>query len=243
MKKWIINWITKEGVKWFKTEGLKLIISNLMAFLYTQKWFHNFMMIIVPKLRLSTYYAQPSNKNYTRWGALARKGYEYLKPGHIVLTLDEKKLSNVIIGKATAKYANGEVDFIPSHAALCVAKDRKENFEIAEMTHEDFTRSTWEDLCYEATRVVILECTDFDEKYIKEKLIPTCLSFKDKKYDIVFDQGKKDLICSELVYFSDVEKRLDVKLDPILGFKPYISPVGLYKGKNVKVIWDSEKES
>ena len=240
MKRWIINWITTEGIKWLKGEGLRLLVSNILAWLYAQQWFHNFMIKVVPKLRLSTYYAEPTNKNYIKWGALARKGYKHLQPGDIILALDEKKLSNIIIGKATAKYADGEVPFVPSHAALCVAK--KSDFEIAEMTHHHYTKSTWEDVCYEATRVVIARCKDWDQSYVQKKVIPECLSFKDKKYDVIFDQGKKELICSELVYFADVERRLDVNLDPILGFKPYISPVGLLKGKNVEIIWDSEQE-
>jgi hypothetical protein len=45
-----------------------------------------------------------------------------------------------------------------------------------------------------------------------------------------------------LVYFADKERRLVVNLDPILGFKPYISPIGLYKAKNCFVVWDSNEQ-
>lgn len=194
----------------------------------------------MPYLRVSTYYALPSNPHYEKWGALAERGYEKLQPGDIILALDEKKLASIIIGQATAEEDPNSYPFVPSHAALCVSKNR--TFEVAEMTHLDYTKSTWHDVCYEATRVVIIRCDDFDKDYIKNVLIPTSLSFDGKKYDVKFAQGIDELICSELVYFSDKEHRLDVSLDPVLGFQPYISPVGLLKAKNCKVIWDSDLE-
>jgi hypothetical protein len=198
-------------------------------------------MRIVPFLRLSFYYSRPSNKKYPTWGPLAFKGHQILQPGDIILSLDNKKLLTFIIGKATADNNPDLYPFVPAHAALCVDKDSI--FEVAEMTHHDYTKSTWLDVCSEATRVVILRCNDFDQDYIKNVLIPTCLSFKDKKYDVKFIQGIAELACSEMVYFSDAEHRLDVKLDPIMGLAPYISPVGILNAKNCKVVWDSDLES
>lgn len=226
---------------WLRTKAISLIIAQVKAWLFSQKWYRDLLMKIMPKLRLSTYYSEPNNENYKRWGALCRKGYKHLQPGDIILTLDNKKIASMIISKATADKDGGK-EFVPSHAALCVAKDPESSFEVAEMTHHDFTESTWEDVCYESTRVVIIRCIDWDEDYIKNQVIPTCLSFDDKKYDIEFQQGKEELICSELVYFSDPERRLDVDLDPVIGFDPYISPMGLLNGRNIEVIWDSKQE-
>lgn len=234
--------MTKFLTRWVKNKAIGIIVAQIKAFLFSQSWYTNLMVNIIPKLRMTTYYALPTNKKFEKWGALARIGHKHLKAGDILLALDEKKLSSKVIGNATAKFGDGEVDFVPSHAALCVEASYDSKFEVAEMTHLDYTKSTWEDICFEATRVMIVRCTDWDEKYIKEKVIPTCLSFEDKKYDLKFEQGMKELICSELVYFSDPEKRLKVNLDPVLGFDPYISPVGLLKGKNVEIIWDSNKE-
>jgi hypothetical protein len=218
---------------------LKKVKLNFLFWVMKQKWYQWLMINVVPFLRLSTYYAMPSNENFIKWGPLMRRGYKKIQPGDIILTVDKKKLAAKVIGSATADHV-GDHSFVPSHAALCVAKG--EDFEIAEMTHHDFTRSTWEDVCYESTRVVILRCSAFDEYYINEVLIPECLSFKDKKYDTSFSMGVDELICSELVYFADKERRLVVNLDPILGFKPYISPIGLYKAKNCFVVWDSNEE-
>jgi hypothetical protein len=219
---------------------LKKLKMEIIFWIIKQKWYQWLMINVVPFLRFSTYYALPSNNEFLKWGSLCRRGYKHLQPGDIILTVDDKKLGSMVIGGATADHV-GETNFIPSHAALCVGKG--EDFEVAEMTHHHFTESAWEDVCFESTRVVILRCKAFDEHYIKEVLIPTCKSFKDKKYDVTFSMGIETLICSELVYFADKERRLIVNLDPILGFKPYISPLGLYKAKNCFVVWDSDEET
>ena len=217
----------------------KIWLESIFWFMKTRfyKWL---LLSVIPFMRLSTYYSEPANEKFLKWGALARRGYKHLEPGDIILTIDNKKLGSAIIGAATSERTN-DYSFTPSHAALCIAKD--EDFEIAEMTHHHFTKSTWEDVCYESTRVVILRCKAWDEYYINKILIPECLSFENKKYDTSFSMGVEELICSELVYFADKERRLIVDLDPILGFKPYISPMGLYKSRNCSVIWDSEQES
>ena len=226
-------------MKWIGKK-LKKLKLEILFWIMKQKWYQWTMIHVVPFLRFSTYYALPSNKEFQKWGALSRRGYKHLKPGDIILTVDDKKLGSMVIGGATADHT-GENDFIPSHAAQCIGKG--DDFEVAEMTHHHYTRSAWEDLCFEATRVVIMRCESFDDAYINDVVIPTCLGFKDKKYDLTFSMGIDTLICSELVYFADKERRLIVNLDPILGFKPYISPLGLYKAENCFVVWDSEKET
>jgi len=157
------------------------------------------------------------------------RGYKILQPGDIIITNDKWKLTSLLVpGEWT-------------HAALCV--DKGSEFEVAEMTHTDFTRSTFFDLCRESTRLVILRCVAWDAEYVK-KVIETCLSFKDAEYDIKFEYGVKALYCSELVVSSDVEKRLQASDEDILGLgMKYISPTGIYKAKNVEVVWDSNNET
>jgi hypothetical protein len=125
--------------------------------------------------------------------------------------------------------------------ALCVKKDPFVPFEIVEMTHLDYTHSTWEDITRQSTRVVIARCKDWSTEYIEQVLIPSAMSFQDRKYDDRFQMGAETLACSELIYFSDVAGKLDVSLKPIIGGKPYITPVGLILGKNIEIIWDSDK--
>lgn len=216
----------------------KYAFKPLLAWLYEQSWYFNVMKKWIPRLRFSTTYPVPENKNYRHWGALQKKGRAHLKIGDMVFTRDEKKLASAAIGKATG----ADEDFVPAHVGLVIALDPVETFEIAEMTHNDFTESTWSDLTHESTRTVIARCADFDSDYIDRVLVPTCRSFKDKVYDIKFTQGSDELICSELVFFSDIEGRLEVDLSPVIGMDPYISPMGLLKGRNVEIVWDSNKE-
>lgn len=218
----------------------KKLWLSFLIWLMQRSAFHYLVMHIVPYLRFSLYYSKPSNDRYIQWGALASKGYEKLQPGDLIFSMDDKKLLTFIIGKATAEDKEGAYPFIPAHAALCVSKDGQ--FEVAEMTHHDYTKSTWMDVCSQATRVVIARCIDFDQDYINNVLIPACKSFEGKKYDVKFIQGITELACSEMVYFSDKDKRLDVNLDPIMGLAPYISPVGLLNAKNCYVVWDSDLE-
>ncbi len=173
---------------------------------------------VIPYIRFTTYYTSMK-------GSVYHKGYELLKPGDIILTKDKKKLTTILIG--------GEF----CHAAFCVSKNR--GFECAEMTHTDYTKSTFADVCFQSDRVVILRCPDFDGTYIT-KIIKKCKSFEDCKYDTVFKLNNEFLYCSELVYESDFERRLKLDLSDLAGIgNKYISPTGLFYAKNVTVVWDT----
>lgn len=177
---------------------------------------------VIPYIRFSLYYTSIRGWKYQR-------GYKLLQPGDFMLTVDEKKLTHLLIPGMF------------SHGCLCI--DKGSEWEVSEMTHENYTKSCFFDLCKEADRVVIMRCKDFDQKYIDEVLIPTCKSFVDAKYNVEFDLGIPALYCSELVYQSDKERRLKVNLEDLAGLgRPYISPDGLYKAKNCVVVWDSDQE-
>lgn len=182
------------------------------------------MTNVIPFVRMSMYYTTMRGWKYHR-------GYKLLKPGHIILTTDKSKLSTLIIG--------GEF----AHAGFCISKDGE--FECAEMTHTNFTHSTFADMCFQADRVVIVECLAFDENYVKNVMIPKTLTFENSKYDDNFTLGlgNEFLYCSEMVLEADVEKRMQVNLEDliVLGRK-YLSPTGLYKMSNGRIVWDSDKE-
>jgi len=111
------------------------------------------------------------------------------------------------------------------------------------MTHTDFTRSTFFDLCKEATRVAILRCPNWDAEYTP-RVIQRCLSFGKVKYDIMFDQGPEALYCSELIIESDFEHRLKASNEDIQGLGMlYVSPTGISLAENVIVVWDSDNET
>jgi len=199
------------------------------------------MKRVIPFIRFTPYYALPENKEFKQWGALERRGYKLLQPGDIILCSDKYKFSSLIIGSATKNVAGEKPYFVPSHVALCVGLGTE--FEIAEMTHHDYTKSTWEDVTRGSTRVVIIRCKDWDKQYVEDTIIPMAKSFKNKKYDDRFEMGEATLACSELPYFADLEKRAKVDLSPVLGDRPYITPVGWMLAKNVEIIWDSNLET
>jgi hypothetical protein len=183
---------------------------------------YEYMLLnVVPYIRFSMYYT-----SFT--GVMYHRAYNLLRPGDILLSDDKWKLTSLLIP--------GEW----SHAALCVSKDGV--FEVAEMTHEHFTKSTFFDFCKQATRVAIIRCRDWDENYTIE-VINRCISFEHVKYDIKFEYGVKTLYCSELVISSDFKRLLDVSDEDCagLGIK-YVSPTGLWKAKNIGKVFDSKIE-
>lgn len=191
---------------------------------FTSSGFYGWLMIsVVPYIRFSMYYTDLRGAKY-------HAGYAELRKGDIILTRDSKKLTTILIG--------GEW----THAALCLGKVGEDLFcgyEIAEMTHSNYTKSFFFDICKESDRVAILRCNDFDPAYI-EKIVLECISFQGCKYDTVFDLNVAALYCSELVYQADFERRLKVSLEDIAGLGvEYISPTGLAKAKNASIVWDS----
>lgn len=179
------------------------------------------LLKVVPYIRFSVYYTKLRGVQY-------HKGYRKLRPGDIILSTDNRKLTTFIIpGMFT-------------HASLCVSLDTK--FEVAEMTHLGYTESCFFDICKEADRVVILRCRDWDSEYTA-KVIEACKNLDGTPYDTAFNLGVSELYCSELVYESDIERRLDVDLSDVHGLgTKYISPDGLYLAINTMIVWDSEDD-
>jgi hypothetical protein len=155
------------------------------------------------------------------------RGYALLKPGHIIVSVDRHKLNTLLIPGTF------------SHAALCVNKGSE--WEISEMTHKHYTKSTFFDICAEADRVAILECEAWDAEYVA-KVIAKCKTFTHVKYDVEFEPGLKNLYCSELVYEADFERRL--KLAPFTSvIDTVIPPDSIYGSHNVAIVWDSDAEA
>lgn len=240
-------------------------VKNYILGLFMRTKIYNWLVKdIIPYIRWTTYYALPSNKNFAKWGALVNLGYSKLRVGDVILTVDDKKLTTKFITAATA--TNEKLDFIPSHAAVCVSKDGK--FEVAEMTHSNFTKSTFSDVCYESTRVVIIRMKPWNKKYIDSmmELVP---HLENIEYDRMFKMGLEALSCSELPYAMDsitnyrltnklgLEESLKVvesmdklpqtkaslDLEPVVGDQEYISPLGWFLSKDAEIVWDSEYES
>lgn len=191
----------------------QLLLGFMQSKIYT--WF---LMHVIPYIRFTMYYTKFSGVNFY-------KAYEILQPGDILVSKDSKKLTTLLIGG----------DW--THAALCVSKNKV--FEVAEMTHKNYTKSTFFDFCKENDRIAIYRIRDVDAGYI-ERMITKCKSLERATYDGEFKLGIDALYCSELVYVSDVENRIGASLADLAGLgRPYISPTGLTKAKNVTCIYDS----
>lgn len=202
-----------------RTRG-NLYMKKIFLYIIQTKFYKWLLKHIIPYIRFSTYYTDFK-------GEWFYQGYKLLEPADIILCVDNRKLTTLLIG--------GEW----SHAALCVSKD--EVWEISEMTHNDYEKSTFFDICKTSDRVCILRCLEWSEGY-KKRVIRACRDYEMANYDLSFEMGVEALFCSELIYMSDIKRTLDVSLDDIASIgRQYISPTGLYKAKNLKVIWDSDK--
>lgn len=186
-----------------------------------QSSFFSWLMIhVVPYIRFTTYYTSFRGYQYLI-------GYELLEPGDIILTTDKLKLTSFLIP--------GEF----SHAALCVNKDGH-NFEIVEMTHENFHKTWFFDVCKESTRLVILRSKKKLNRSKIIQVIKKALSFERSIYDLQFGLGVKALYCSELIYHA-YKKFIKFDLTDVesLG-RNYISPGGIYDSDDLKLVFDSD---
>lgn len=200
---------------------MKKIYRKFLLWLTETKLYNYALKHVIPYIRFSTYYTSFRGWKYSR-------GYQILKPGDGVLAIDKKKLTTFLIP--------GEF----SHAAFCRSKDGQ--WEITEMTHNDTTHSTFFDICKEADRVVIYDCPDWTDEY-RQEMIAKDMELGDVPYDNRFKLGIAALSCSERNYEIDFERLLGANLEDVAGLgRPYISPTGLYKAKNVRIKWDSDQE-
>lgn len=204
---------------------LKSIKSKFIVWILSGKTYAWALKYIIPYVRFSMYYSKFPGVKY-------HIAYALMEPGDILLTTDPKKLTTILIGGDWA------------HAAVSVSKDK--NFEIAEMTHKDYTKSTLFDVCKESERIRILRFP-FSSNAHRDAFIRFIKSLDYTKYDPGFSFGVEMLYCSELPYQADMMCRqegfpplLDVNLEDLVGIgRLYLSPTGLANGKNAVVIYDS----
>lgn len=196
-------------------------MKKLLVWLSNTRLYSWMLIHVIPYIRFSMYYPRIRGNIY-------HDAYELLEVGDYILTKDKHKLTTLLIG--------GEW----THAALCVGKRvYGDLYEVAEMTHHNYTHSDFFDICKEADEIMIMRCVNFDSKYIR-KVVAKCNSFHHATYDTAFKLGVKALYCSELVYQSDFERRLKVNLEDLAGLgRQYISPTGLAQAQNARVIYDS----
>ena len=193
---------------------------KLMAveWLMKTKFYKHVLLNVIPYIRFTTYYPQMNGKQYS---AL----YKAVEPGDIILTIDRKKLTTVLIP--------GEF----SHAGMVVSKDGV--WETAEMTHNHYDKTCVFDMAKSSDRIVVMR-PQLPLSVIN-KAIEKCKSFEGADYDTSFSLGIEALYCSELIYESYENNSLGIDISDLLGMgKPYISPSGLYTAKNLRVVLDTD---
>lgn len=202
---------------------MKSIYRRFMMWLMGTRFYSGFVLKVLPFIRFSLYYTKIRGNQFN-------KGRLLLEDGDMILTIDKKKASTFIIPG------------VWSHVGLFLGDSTTHGYEVAEMTHHGYTHSFFFDLCKEADRLMIVRCKDFDAEYIRT-VVAECKKYDGTDYDTQFKLGVKALYCSELIYLSDIEKRLQVSLRDLAGLnRPYLSPDGLAKAKNLEIIWDSDDE-
>ena len=198
---------------------MKSLYRKMVSWVMQTQVYKYLLKYVIPYIRFTTYYTSLRGKKY-------HSLYEKLKAGDVILTIDKKKLTTMLIP--------GEF----SHAAMCVSLDK--NWEVSEMTHDDYTKSCFFDICKESDRVVIMRCKKITGEQLT-KAIEKCKSLEDATYDAEFSLGIKELYCIELVYQAYENNLLHADLEDFVGLgKPYISPDGLYRAKNLEVVIDSD---
>ena len=195
------------------------LYRRVVGYIMQTKMYRYLLKHVIPYIRFTTYYTNLRGKKYH---AL----YQQLIPGDVILTIDKKKLTTLLIP--------GEF----SHAAMCVSLDA--DWEVSEMTHSDYTKSCFFDICKESDRVVIMRCKKITDEQLSNA-IAKCKSLQDATYDAEFSLGIKELYCSELIYVSYENNLIEANLEDFVGLgRDYISPVGLYHAKNLKIVVDSD---
>lgn len=190
-----------------------IFLSILNSKLYS--WL---ILKIIPYIRFTNYYTKFNGYEYEQ----ARK---VILPGDVILSVDYKKLTSLMIP--------GEF----CHASFFIGYTEQREFEVIEMTHQNYCKHWLFDVCKEADRIIILRY-NLSEEY-KQNMINRALLYENAIYDISFSLGVKALYCSELIYQSDYEHRLKLDLSDIAGIgQKYISPTGLIT-KDCSIIFDS----
>lgn len=194
-----------------------LVLWLMQTSLY--KWL---LRSVIPYIRFTTYYTSMS-------GVAFHSGHDALRPGDIILAVDKKKLTSLLIPGTF------------SHAAICVGKHPNAAYEVIEMTHDDCVRRHFFEACKESDRVQILRAPWTPEQVAGA--IARAEEFYAAKvpYDQQFTLGVKALYCSELILECDIDKVLRLDLSDFVGLgQPYLSPDGIAACPDLEIVWDSE---
>lgn len=198
-------------------------MSKLALWFIKTRFYKWLLFKIIPFIRFSVYYAPIRGNKY-------HAGYKLLEPGDIILTDDEKKLTSILI---KGKF---------SHLAVCVDKGPDCEYEIAEMTNKNFTKSWFFDICKEASRVVILRNPRWGDGY-KMQFCDRVKAEDKSLYDGQFENDDNENACVELPIKGDYLKTIRIEPEFIkLLNRHFPTPDSFYKSPDLITIWDSDNE-
>lgn len=200
-----------------------MIYRKILIWFTNTKIYSDLLLKIIPYIRISSYYTPFRGNQYN-------EAYEIVRKGDIIVCRDDKKLTTILIGDEW------------THAALFLGKKEEgADYECAEMTHHNYTKSDFFDLCKESSRIAIYRPINIDSDYV-DKMVEMCKSFSHALYDVGFEIGVRALYCSELIYQSDYLRKIRFNLEDIRSLgREYISPTGLTKSPDLALFYDSGK--
>ena len=180
-----------------------------------QSYLYNiFVKYLLPKLRW------PKGIHLVHSSLIKR----VIEPGDILLSATTKSLG--------AQLIPGKWD----HAAIYTGKNKDEA--VSEMVANGYQEVSLDYFLKDCDHVCLLRARDWTFPYTR-LFIDTCLGFKGVQYDRQFTLGIKALYCSELIYHSDIDKKLVFNLEDLAGLgRPYLSPIGIYNSKSLRKLYE-----
>lgn len=165
----------------------------------------------------------PSKKLYnTKYNKL----YEKLKKGQLILSVNKLSITKLLIP--------GEF----THISFCVSKDI--NAELHSIYINGYTKESFKNLCLNSTRITIIECLDFTDKYI-EKYIEEIQKYKEYDYNYNLKKNTDNIVCSDLILKADIDKKIKMPIgNNFLKNNMYI-PDAFLKASNINIVADSDK--
>lgn len=190
---------------------IKIIILIIIVIIFLFIISYPYMATnVYPYIRFSTYHTSMTGKDM--W-----KGYDILQPGDIVLSQDNKKLTNII--QLGSKY---------KHVGLCISKNKDQEI-IHSKPKYGVHYVTFADFCFKADKVCILRPKI--ENWKMNEIINNAKNKLGKPFDIFLNlNDNKRYACTELIYFADNKKYLNLPKNP--------RPDDFYNSHIFDVVWE-----
>jgi hypothetical protein len=141
-----------------------------------------------------------------------------LKPGHLIVTRHHD-------GDAGLFTRYNHIEFVKE------VSDNPHDTKVLGFTRAGYLDRSLDDMLIQHNSVLIVECLNFDDVYIK-KMIEYSLNFKDRPFDYILNKWRSNTIfCSEFIQRIDFENRL--------GGKVVWRPINITRKKDMITVYKS----